>query len=139
MDPEHLKQAVNFLNQALEIDPRFVPAYVDLFEIYVWTTPGVAATREEQLEKIGAIANKLLAINPNQSEGHAALWSCKYLERDWQGAEDEIKRAIRLNPNYPMGHGLYGYYLSLLGRTDEALREVRRGEELDSASSRISY
>ena len=90
------------------------------------------------MEKIGGIAKKLLAINPNQAEGHAALSYCKYLERDWQGAETEILRAIELNPDYPMAHSLYGYYLSLMGRTDEALREVRRGKELASDTSRIS-
>jgi len=138
LNAEDMKKAVKYLNQVLQIDPRFVPAYVDLFEIYIWTFRGVAATREEQLTKQREIADRLLAIDGNLAEGHAALSYCKYLERDWLGAEEEIKRAIRLNPNYPMGHSLYGYYLSLLGRTDEALREVQRGAKLDSASSRIT-
>ncbi len=55
-------------------------------------------------------------------------------EWNWAGAEEEFKRAIALNPNYAIGHEWYGQALLYRSRSDEALRELRRAEELDPLS-----
>src|SRR5262249_52461211 len=57
------------------------------------------------------------------------------LQRDWHGAEDEIQRAIRLNPGLPIAHDVYCFYLSMQGRTDEARREGKRAEGLEPPGS----
>ena len=49
----------------------------------------------------------------------------------WQAAEREFKRALELNPGYPLGHSFYGSYLAARGRSDESLAEVRRASELE--------
>jgi len=40
-------------------------------------------------------------------------------------------RAIKLNPNYAIARDIYAFYLSMLGRADEAQRQVERSQELD--------
>jgi tetratricopeptide (TPR) repeat protein len=54
---------------------------------------------------------------------------------DWANAEKEFKRAIELNPDYPTAHAQYGWYLSLMGRHEEAIAEVKRATELDPLST----
>ena len=50
----------------------------------------------------------------------------------WVGTEREFKRAIQLNPNYAWAHYEYaGDYLILVGRTQEAIEEMKRARELD--------
>jgi len=44
---------------------------------------------------------------------------------NWEGAENEFRRAIDLNPNYATAHHWYAMYLSALGRRDEALAEIK--------------
>jgi tetratricopeptide (TPR) repeat protein len=126
---ESLKKAIEHLNQALKIDRNYVPAYTALFRIYNWSASG-----PEKLEKIKPIASKLRALAPNLAESHHASSSCKYLERDWRGAEEEIQRALQLNPNYAPGHGFYCYYLSLLGRVEEAKVHGKRAQEIEPTS-----
>lgn len=53
---------------------------------------------------------------------------------DWPGAEREFKRAIELSPNYATAHQYYGEYLTFLGRTAEAVRELERAHELSPLS-----
>ena len=49
-------------------------------------------------------------------------------------AENEIKRAIELNPNNADAHMFYAYILSLTGRHQESLAEAKRAGELDPLS-----
>src|SRR5206468_995116 len=48
--------------------------------------------------------------------------------------EEEIKQAIKRDPNYGLAHSLYGFYLALLGRVEESHILFARAQELDPTS-----
>jgi tetratricopeptide (TPR) repeat protein len=52
-------------------------------------------------------------------------------ERDLNGAEQEARAAIAHSPNYPRARQALAEVLTVRGRFDEAIREARRGVELD--------
>jgi len=135
LTPEAHGKALEYLNQAVRADPKFVQPYGELMALYTWYLLPGPQGEEERLRRTKEIADRALAIDPNAAEGHTALSWCKFLERNWRGAEDEILRAIRLNPNLPIAHGVYSFYLSMLGRTEEARREGQRAEELEPPGS----
>ncbi len=56
---------------------------------------------------------------------------------DWPSAEVEYKKAITLDGKYATAHHWYGLLLMVLGRSDEALIEMRRAAELDPFSAII--
>ena len=58
-------------------------------------------------------------------------------ERELAFAEENLRRAIQINPNYPTGHHWYGDFLAGRGRLDESVREMRRAQELDPLSRQI--
>jgi tetratricopeptide (TPR) repeat protein len=69
------------------------------------------------------------------AEPHTSLaWTNFMFNWDWSSAEREFRRAIALNPNYPVAHAWYGGYLAAMGRHDEAISEGRRAQELDPLS-----
>jgi adenylate cyclase len=56
-------------------------------------------------------------------------------EYDWPGAEQEFKRAIELNPNDADAHYRYAWnYLMPLGRSEQAISEMKKALELDPFS-----
>ena len=122
-------KAVEYLNQAVQIDPEYAAAYGLLFELHVWDI-----NSEEKWRKSRELAAKLMALDPKRAEAHSALSWVRYGGSDWRGAEQEIRTAIQLNPNYPMARCIYGYYLSLLGRVEEAVPQLQRAQELDPTS-----
>ncbi len=130
LTPEAHTNAFYHLNRAVQLDPKFVQPYGELTALYVWGQPGLFASQEERILKTKEIADKLMAIDPNSAEGHTALSWYKFLNQDWVGAEEEIVRAISLNGKYPIAHDIYGFYLSLLGRTGEAMREGQLAQAL---------
>jgi tetratricopeptide (TPR) repeat protein len=50
---------------------------------------------------------------------------------DWPRVEQEYRRALALNRNDALAHGLFGEFLQEMGRNQEALAEFRRGAALD--------
>jgi tetratricopeptide (TPR) repeat protein len=76
-----------------------------------------------------------LEINDNLAEAHNSLaYAALYYDWNFAAAEREFKRAIDLNPNYPVAHQWYGNLLTAMGRWDEAIREFELARELDPLS-----
>ena len=58
---------------------------------------------------------------------------------DWPAAGRHFERALALNPAYSRTHTFYSFYLSSLGRSEEALAVARRALNLDPASPAVSH
>jgi tetratricopeptide (TPR) repeat protein len=65
------------------------------------------------------------------------LGDVKYFDWDWVGAEQDLTRALELDPNSADAHRAYAELLMALERHDEAIREIKRAEQLDPLSSFI--
>src|SRR5262249_50405976 len=99
--------------------------------LFFWNNLGIG-TDQERLQRTREIAAKASAIEPNSAEAHTALSYCRFLERDWQGVEAEIARAVKANPKSAVARGLYSFYLTLLERFEEAHRQAQLAEQLES-------
>jgi DNA-binding winged helix-turn-helix (wHTH) protein/TolB-like protein/Flp pilus assembly protein TadD len=123
--------SLNFYNAAIEKDPRFALAYSARADAYIVIGIYGPLPVEEAMGKARESAQTALKIDETLSEAHASLGAVKiFYERDWQGAEREFKRAIELAPDSVNGHNLYGYYLQIVGKYDEAVDELRKAAEI---------
>lgn len=82
------------------------------------------------MPKAKAAALKAVDLDDTLSDAHGALSGVLWpYERS--AAENEVQRAIALNPNNAWAHQAYGYQLSSVARFDEAIAEMKRALELD--------
>lgn len=134
-----LRTAVEFFVQAIDIDPTYALAYAGLADCY-YRMSNVYAPSSEAMPKAKASAIKALDIDPNLSEGHAALGLAKlFYELDWPGAESAFRRAIEINPQYSTAHQRLGLYFSLLTRFEDAAREYELARQIDPLSQHLAY
>lgn len=132
---EGLNKGIEQFEKALQLDANYALAHAGLADSYVVFNLYSAAQLKDALPKAKAAAEKALALDDTLAEAHTALAYVKeQYDWDWLGAEQEFKRAIELNPNYPTAHQYYSEYLTFLGRTEEAVREIQRAHELDPLS-----
>jgi TolB-like protein/DNA-binding winged helix-turn-helix (wHTH) protein/tetratricopeptide (TPR) repeat protein len=136
-----LKAAVDYFNQALEKDPKYAQAYTGLADSYAllgdWEY-GVLSP-SEAYPKAKAAAIKAIDADDTLGEAHTSLaFSLDAFDWDWESAETEYKRAIELNPGYATAHQWYSWHLSEMGRSDEAIAEMRKAETIDPLSLIIS-
>jgi serine/threonine-protein kinase len=132
---ESVKKAIEYFNQAIEKDPSYALAYTGLADSYSELTWYDNQPSKEVYPKAKAAALRALELDDQLAEAHTALGQAKtYSDWDFAGAEIEYRRAIELNPNYPVAHYYYAEMLSQLGRHDEAVAEATRAMELDPLS-----
>ena len=48
----------------------------------------------------------------------------------WAEAESEFERALDLNPSSFSARSSYGFYLMVMGRSNESIAEMRRAQEI---------
>jgi TolB-like protein/DNA-binding winged helix-turn-helix (wHTH) protein/Tfp pilus assembly protein PilF len=129
---EGLKKAVVSFRQAIDVDPTYAHAYEGLAEVYSWVAASGLQSTAEAYPLAKAAALKALELDETLADAHAAFGGIKFLfDWDWSGAEQELKRAVMLNPNSSNAHFSYGVFLTVMGRSDEAVMETRRALQLD--------
>jgi TolB-like protein len=132
---ENLKKAAELFKAATQKDSNFALAYAGLADCYAVSYYYVGERPREMMPLAKTFAAKAIELDPTLAEPHTTLAFASWL-LDWDKAtaEKEFLRAIDLNPNYPTAHHWYSRYLRAVGRRDEAFREIKRAEELDSLS-----
>jgi tetratricopeptide (TPR) repeat protein len=136
---EGFKQATNFFQEAIVKDPNYALAYTGLADCYTLRSDyGFLAPKDGYALAKGAVT---LALKYDESlaEAHTSLASIKAVtDWDWQGAENEYRKALELNPNYPTAHHWYAAQLLLQGRLEQALQEIKKAQQLDPLSLGIN-
>lgn len=125
----------DYFQQAVGLDSNYALAHAALADSYVVLGGWNVGTPNETFPKAREAALRALQIDPYLAEPHTSLAMVSFaFDWDWKTAEQEFKRALDLNPNYPDAHQMYSYYLSAMKRFDEALAQMQRAKDLDPAS-----
>jgi TolB-like protein/Tfp pilus assembly protein PilF len=133
--PEGLRAAIDYFEQALEIDPDYALAWVGLADSYSIMANWGYLSPQETHAKAKSAALEALEIDEALGEAHIALAQIvQGYEWDMEEAQAEYLRGLALSPGYATGHHWYGNLLAILGRDDEAVRELERSLELDPLS-----
>ena len=130
--------ALKYFEQAKNTDPDFALAYAGIAR--VWNTRKQAGiTRvSEATEKAEEAIRRALELDSSLSEVHQTLAGIKTWTRfDWKGGEASFKKAIELNPNNADAHSSYSHLLNIMGRPDEAMKQIEIAVELDPLNAKI--
>jgi TolB-like protein/DNA-binding winged helix-turn-helix (wHTH) protein/Flp pilus assembly protein TadD len=132
-----LKVALAYFKQAIEEDPKYARAYSGLADTYALLGDWQYAvmTPKEAFPEAKAAAIKALELDSTLGEAHNSLaFVLDGFDWDLDAGGKEFRRAIELNPGYATAHQWYAWHLSLLGRFDDAIAEMRKAESLDPLS-----
>jgi TolB-like protein/DNA-binding winged helix-turn-helix (wHTH) protein/Tfp pilus assembly protein PilF len=133
------KSAKEYFEKAIEIDPRFAPAYASLAELYVRTGRGTVSRDSRGIywdgrQQARQLAEKALELDDTLAEAHTALARAAEVEWNWPQAEREYRRAVELNPSYPLARIWYAAHLCAMERCEEASFHAKRAQHLDPVS-----
>ena len=116
---EDMEFARGLFRNALALDPEFAPTHAAYsrtfsFDLLFGFSEG---GRDEAL----FAARRAVELDLEHADGHLALSTICYIERDFGQAIAEVETAVRLNPSYAAAHHLLGTILAHSGRSEEAL------------------
>ena len=132
-----LARAAEHFTTAADADSTFAGAWAGLADSYVlWPLYGVTTIpRAEAYARAKAAARRAIALDSVLAEAHASLGlAVMYGDWDWDGAERAFRRAIALDPEYPVAHYWYSELRGVTGRFGDAVAEAERGAALAPAA-----
>jgi serine/threonine protein kinase/tetratricopeptide (TPR) repeat protein len=129
---EDVRKAIDYFESGLARDPNNALLYTGLADAYIDKMMDVHESPMEATAKARAAATKALQLDDSLAEAHTSLGMIKLsYDWDWAGAEHEFKRAMELNPGYPLAYVMYGQYLTMIGRHADALSYFEEAHGLD--------
>ncbi|HEX6718555.1 MAG TPA: protein kinase [Pyrinomonadaceae bacterium] len=136
---EGLRQAIERLERAVELDPEYAIAHAELADCYALLNWYVEPPPPGAWERAKESALRAVDADPNLPEAHASLGFVRlHYDRDWIDAERELRKAIQLKPSNQVAHRWYAYSLSAMGRHDEAYAEIERARQISPQSAVIA-
>jgi TolB-like protein/Tfp pilus assembly protein PilF/predicted Ser/Thr protein kinase len=118
---ESLEKSDALLHQALDIDPRYAPAWERLAANFISKAILDIVSRQEGFARAREAVEKALAIDPDYAPAHALLGSIAMRENDDAGAAKHFERALALDATDLSVLNNAAIFLSDIGRLDEAL------------------
>ena len=129
---QDVRNAIDYFQSGLEKDPDNALLYTGLADAYIDKMMDVHESPAEATSKARAAAEKAVQLDDSLAEAHTSLGMIKLsYDWDWAGAEHEFKRAIELNPGYPLAYVMYGQYLTMVGRQTESMPYFDKAHKLD--------
>ena len=129
LDADAIPKGLQYLHDAIRVDPREPLAYAGLALGY--NTIGHGMDARGAFPKALAAAQKALELDEYSGGAWAALAEAQlYYEWNWRAAEESFKRALQLSPSLDHARHHYAFLLVLLGRTEESFAEAERARDL---------
>jgi TolB-like protein/Flp pilus assembly protein TadD len=142
VDPVENRQAIDFYEQAIALDPLYANAYAGMS--LSWTTlGGTFLSGEEQRQafvKARAAVDRALQLDPTIARAHLARGLLlQWADFDWTGAESEYRRATELAPGDGLARAQLGRLLGALGHPQQAILLIRQSIGTDPRDASAWY
>jgi DNA-binding winged helix-turn-helix (wHTH) protein/TolB-like protein/Tfp pilus assembly protein PilF len=125
-----LLASINYYNAALKLDPQFAAAWSGLADAYTVISIWGPMDARTAFPKAQEAARKAVEVDPQSGPAHLSMGAVKLLyERDWEGALRELDAVERVEPTNSDLHTMRGYYFQAMGRTEDALVEIRKARD----------
>src|SRR5258707_5872070 len=129
---EGLDRIFQAFDEGMKKDPNCAPPYAALARLYERGANLGLLKPTDAYAKARAAAQEAIELDPSNPEAHIYLADALLtVDFDWARAQAEIQKALTLNVNDPSAHEWNGVFLSLQGRFDQSVPELRTAVELD--------
>ena len=121
--PEDNLQALEFLNQAVQLDPEFAPAHAGVaFSLYVHIIMGTSADRAADLQRGLEAGLTAITLDDQDPFAYVGLGRIRIVRAEHTQAVTDFERALELNPSYAIAHYGKAHCLWHCGRAEEAVK-----------------
>ena len=125
------EEAGKYFRKATELQPDYALGWTGLAGHYGAGAIGGDLNPEDAIPQTEAAANKAIELDDSLPESHQMLSAAMFLKWDWARADQEIARAIELNPSFAEAYHLRSKMDTALGRNEEAIESEKKAMELD--------
>jgi len=131
---DSITKAVEYLEEATRLDPRFAAAHAALAAAQLTLATSGRRKIAEVLPLVRAANARALSIEPNLPEAYLNLARISMYDQDWTGAERLFQKTLALDANSADAHFYHSVLLGALKRYPEEMAELKVAMEIDPMS-----
>ena len=135
---EGWNKAIEFFRQAIDKDPSYASAYAGMAESYTMLGFNQYLPPNEAFTNAMAAAKRAVDLDDGLAEAHASMGLVSLMMWDWAPADQELRRALELNPNLSDAHEYRSWYLAAVGTLPDAVSEGKLAQDLDPLSISVN-
>src|SRR5277367_2427158 len=126
------EKCIEYFRKAVELQPDYALGWTGISIYYGAGAIEGILDPGQSLPQEKAAALKAVELDDQLAEGHEALAAAIFTnDWNWDGALQEITRAIQLEPKYAEAYHFRAKILSVLNRHEEAIAAQKEASELD--------
>ncbi len=133
-----LRQAIEVLGKATELDASFAKAHAAIAEALVTIVGEGYGSYEQAMPRAEISVKKALRLDPELAEAHAILAQVDFQEDDVLGCEVEAKRALEFNPSLAEAYFVLSNVGLLKQDVDVGIKSAETCYRLDPARPRYA-
>ena len=127
--------AIKHFERAIDLDPNYAEPYMGLSNTYALLPVYNIAVPGESMPKSRDLAEKVLELNPKMGSAYTTIaWVQFIYDYEWENAEQNFKKGIKLNQNNATGYQWYGVFLAHTGRSNESIPLFTKAGQIDPES-----
>ena len=130
-NPEGQAEARRLSERAIELDPTYGRAYLQLGISYYWEWKNDFSGLKVSLDQAYSLGNRAVALDGNDSNAHSFLAVVHMHRRSYDLAEHCFQKAIALNPHRPVVMAILGTLHGYLGRPEEGIAYYKQAKLID--------
>ena len=120
-----LTEASHHFEEALLLDPDYIPALVGLARTYTSLAENCYVSISHAYSRAKQATKRVLELDSSCASAHAMLSNISlFSDWSWIRAKLELDAALKLNPTSSFVHSTAAWYHSCLGDNDRAIQEV---------------
>ncbi|HZF16853.1 MAG TPA: winged helix-turn-helix domain-containing protein [Steroidobacteraceae bacterium] len=119
---------------ALRFCPTYAPAYAGIADANVMLACRGMLPAKETFRRARAAARKALELDVELGDAHGSLAHVRLHDWDWEGLDQDFRRATDLNPSLAIVHYWYAEYLMCQGKPEAAIASAESAYRLDPLS-----
>jgi serine/threonine-protein kinase len=129
---EETAKAIEYLEDALERDPKFALAWGELSRAFSTQAIRGWTPAPEGYERSRDAAARALTLEPDLAEGHSAIgWIYMNYDWDWRRAQESFSRALELAPGNALLLRRAGTLATAVDQLDDAIAFCRKAVDQD--------
>ncbi len=132
---EGLAKAIDYFGRAVEKDPNFALAYALMADCYYLQVFYGYKPAPDTIVNAKTAADRAVLLDDSVAEGHVARAMVQSLQQEPRLTMESLRLALELNPNLAIAHLRYAWCLCNFGQLNDAVREMKRAQELDPLSA----
>lgn len=125
-------EARKYFEKATEIDPEYALGWAGMSACDCQQIGHGDVDPRGLLEPCYQMAKKAVELDPDSAVTHSNMAGALFIAKwDLKGADEEVRRAIAIDPGYAEAYGLRAIILQAMNRETDAIEVEKRHMELD--------